>query len=96
MNMRFLLSLTLPLLLLFAPTSAAADDGGDAGEDAADDSGAPGSTVPLGCDGALCDTTNDSSCDIGPAGPAPMSGVPLAVGLALVVAGFVRRKEHSQ
>ena len=90
----------LPLLAAVAvslPCAARADAGVDAGLEAStpscttDDSGAClDAGTPLGCDGALCDTSNESTCAVS---PAPASSSPLALGLALATCALaaVRR-----
>ena len=77
---------------------AGADAGADADVDAAieDASAAP---VPLACDGALCDTTNNGTCDVAPNRPDFPSGTcAMLFGLSTLVAGVLRRarKESSR
>jgi hypothetical protein len=78
----------LCLLASFAlPRGARADDAGDAGDDASD----AADQIPLACDGALCDTSNNATCDVGAVG-APARAGALLVGLALVGLAFARRR----
>jgi uncharacterized protein (TIGR03382 family) len=74
------------MALLLAPVSAIASIGstGDAGD--------PGLSVPLACDGGLCDTTNGGGC--GTAGPPSASDWALAL-TALALVSLRRRAAYA-
>ncbi|WP_146647723.1 hypothetical protein [Labilithrix luteola] len=81
--------------LCLEPQAAWADDGGtdDAGADV-HDGGDPTEVarVPLACDGALCDTTNDSTCGMSRRGGADAPLGLTAGAFALVLTMLVRRR----
>jgi hypothetical protein len=89
------LSLAFVLFVLAAPRLAQADDGGapemcQADEECLSNWCNNGMCVPLACDGGLCDTTNESQCDVGAVG-APGSAA-FVVGTLLVALALVRRR----
>ncbi len=66
-------------------TPAVAADAGDSGVLA--DAGVVADAMPLACDGALCATSNDSTCSIGTGRVgARTSGMPLPAAALVVVA----------
>ena len=88
--------------LAFAADAAvgeAGDDGGldtssdDGGDDGSSSNIASASQEPLACDGALCDTTNSSTCAIGgnAIGGTPVDSTALALLLSAATIGVARR-----
>jgi hypothetical protein len=105
MNARRLLApFSLAIALFTQRASADVGDGGDAGdaavEDAAagatsgDDGGPASAETPLACGGALCDTSNQSACDV--AGGAGRGGSLLfASAIVAACAAALRRRRRA-
>jgi len=74
------------LACLVMPSVARADDAGDAG-DASDDASV---ALPLACDGALCDTSNGATCDVGVVGASGPSAA--AISAMLIALVLLRRR----
>ena len=73
------------LLLMAAAGDARADDGGtDADVDAGDG-------IPLGCDGALCDTSNGATCDVSAVGHGASSAWIIAAAMGAFMIARRRR-----
>lgn len=109
--MRLLTTLAVCSVIVLAGAGRAAAD--DAGSDPSFDGGASGQAnesgtaggssrlgaggAPLACNGALCDTTNGSTCTLarGAVGSVPLRWTPFAAALAvlgLVAARRIRRR----
>ncbi len=95
--MRWLSTLTVfSLMVLASSRPAAADEALDGGQDsgltAASSNGEPKSP-PLACNGALCDTTNGSTCAIakGSVGITPFDVTPVATVISILALGAARR-----
>ncbi len=78
-------------VFLALASPAAAQTAGEGGTN--DDSGA--SPLLIACDGALCDTTNDSSCALSGAPRDGSFGPLVAMGMALVAALMRRAKREA-
>lgn len=87
----------LPIMLAARVASAEAgvplDATAPADDAACADDGCSDAGVPVACDGALCDTTNSATCDVGPGGtPAVASLALLSFAAIVACARRVRRK----
>jgi MYXO-CTERM domain-containing protein len=85
MRMR-LVDISVLAVFLALASPAAAQTTGEGGTNGANDA----SPLLIACDGALCDTTNDSSCALSGAPPDGSFGSLVAMGAAL--AGALRRR----
>src|SRR5260370_38762417 len=84
----WLVHISFLAVFLALASPAAAQTAGEGGTN--DDSGA--SPLLIACDGALCDTTNDSSCALSGAPRDGSFGPLVAMGMALVAALMRRGK----
>lgn len=91
-------------LALVSPMAFADDGGADDASACVDDAGNPcddggadaGSSVPLACDGALCDTTNGAECGVSPGAALGASPVALFVAAVLGASALLRRARRGK